>query len=132
MKRRIQIGAGVLVIAGALLLAACGGGGSSPGATAATTSSSRSSDGSGSASDEKVTISNFMFSPMHLTVSPGATVSVTNRDSATHTLTATGGQFNTGDISKNQTKTFAAPMKSGTYSFICGIHQFMTGTVTVR
>ena len=73
-----------------------------------------------------------MFSPMHLTVSPGATVSVTNTDSATHTLTATGGQFNTSDISQNQTKTFTAPIKPGSYTYICNIHQYMTGSITVR
>jgi plastocyanin len=72
-----------------------------------------------------------MFMPMTNTVAPGATVSVTNKDSATHTLTATGGQFTTGDIAQNQTKTFKAPTKPGTYSYICNIHQYMTGTITV-
>ena len=133
MGRRMQIGAGVLVIAGALLLSACGGGGSPGAAPTTSTSSSGSSGGSSSsASGDKVSISNFMFSPMHLTVSPGATVSVTNKDSATHTLTATGGQFNTGNIMQNQTKTFTAPMKPGTYNYICNIHQYMMGTITVR
>jgi plastocyanin len=77
-------------------------------------------------------ISNFMFGPMSTTVAPGATISVTNKDSATHTLTATGGQFTTGDISQNQTKTFKAPTKPGRYSYICNIHQYMMGTITVR
>jgi len=35
---------------------------------------------------------------MSATVAPGATVTVTNKDSVTHTLTATKGQFDTGDI----------------------------------
>lgn len=73
-----------------------------------------------------------MFSPMTTTVSPGATISVTNKDSATHTLTATGGQFDTGDIKDNQTKTFKAPSKAGTYHYICNIHQYMVGTITVK
>jgi len=79
-----------------------------------------------------ITISNFMFMPMSLSVSPGATVKVTNKDSATHTLTATGGQFNTGNITQNQTKTFKAPSKAGTYHYICNIHQFMMGTIIVK
>ena len=79
-----------------------------------------------------ITISNFMFSPMSTTVAPGATIAVTNKDSTTHTLTATGGQFNTGDIGHNQTKTFKAPMRPGNYPYICNIHQYMTGTITVR
>jgi plastocyanin len=73
-----------------------------------------------------------MFSPMDLSVAPGATISVTNKDSATHTLTASGSQFNTGDIVQNQTKTFTAPTKPGTYHYICNIHQYMMGTITVR
>ena len=73
-----------------------------------------------------------MFSPMRVSVAPGSTVSVTNKDSVAHTLTATGGQFNTGDINGGQTKTFTAPSKAGTYSYICNIHQYMTGTIVVR
>jgi len=57
---------------------------------------------------------------------------VTNKDSVTHTLTATGGRFNTGDISGGQTKTFTPRMKVGTYHYICNIHQYMTGTIVVR
>jgi plastocyanin len=123
MHTRLRSGAVALVLAGALLLAACGS--SSP------TKSAGSSTGSSSSGDH-VTISNFMFSPMDLTVSPGETVSVTNKDSATHTLTATGGQFNTGDITQNQTKSFKAPTKPGKYSYICNIHQYMMGTITVK
>ena len=121
---RLKVGAGVLVLAGALLLAACGGGSSTKSGTTSTTS--------GSGGGTSITISNFMFQPMSLTVAPGATVSVTNKDSATHTLTATGGQFNTGDVDQNQTKTFTAPMKPGTYHYICNIHQYMMGSIIVK
>jgi plastocyanin len=121
--RRFRGGALVLILAGALLLAACSGGGSGSG----------SASGSGAAkSTNSITISNFMFSPMSVSVAPGSTVSVTNKDSVAHTLTATGGQFNTGDINGSQTKTFTAPSKAGTYSYICNIHQYMKGTIIVR
>jgi len=124
--RRCRGGALVLVLAGALLLAACsGGGGSGP-------SSASSSSGSAAKSTNSITISNFMFSPMRVSVAPGSTVSVTNKDSVTHTLTATGGQFDTGGIGGGQTKTFRAPSKAGTYSYICNIHQYMKGTIVVR
>jgi plastocyanin len=122
--RRCRGGAFVLVLAGALLLAACsssGGGSGSSGSSAGATTATKS-----------VTISNFMFSPMTASVAPGSTVSVTNKDSVTHTLTATGGQFNTGNIGPGQTKTFTAPSKAGTYSYICNIHQYMMGTIVVR
>ena len=83
-------------------------------------------------SGTQITISNFMFSPMAMTVSPGATIRVTNKDSATHTLTAMNGRFDTGDIVHNQTKSFKAPMQAGTYHYICNIHQYMVGSVTVK
>ena len=124
MRKRLKWGAGVLFIAGALLLAACGSSTQTKSSSAATSASS-----SGGSS---ISISNFMFMPMSLSVSPGATVKVTNKDSATHTLTATGGQFNTGNITQNQTKTFKAPSKPGTYHYICNIHQYMMGTVIVK
>ena len=124
--RRFRGGALVMVLVGALLLAACSSGGSG-------SSGSASSGGSGGAkSTNAITISNFMFSPMHVSVAPGSTVSVTNKDSVAHTLTATGGQFDTGDINGGQTKTFTAPSKAGTYSYICNIHQYMMGTIVVR
>ena len=127
MLRRVRIGTGVLVVAGALLFVAFGGGGESAGP-----GSSGSSASSGSSTGTSITISNFMFGPMSMTVPPGATISVTNKDSATHTLTASGpGGFNTGNISHNQTKTFRAPMKPGTYQYICNIHQYMMGTIKV-
>jgi plastocyanin len=124
MRKRLKWGAGVLFIAGALLLAACGSSTPSMGSGAAASAST-----SGGSS---ITISNFMFMPMSLSVSPGATVNVTNKDSATHTLTATGGQFDTGNITQNQTKTFTAPSKPGTYHYICNIHQYMMGTIVVK
>jgi plastocyanin len=124
MKNRLKWGAGALVIAGALLLAACGSSGPSmSGSPAASASSSGGST---------ITISNFMFMPMSISVSPGATVKVTNKDSATHTLTGANGEFNTGNITHDQTKTFKAPSKPGTYHYICSIHQFMMGTIVVK
>jgi plastocyanin len=124
MGKRLKWGAGVLLVAGALLLAACGSGTPAKSGSSAPTGTS--------SSGTSITISNFMFSPMSLTVSPGATVKVTNKDSATHTLTANGGQFNTGDVTQNQTKTFKAPSKPGTYHYICNIHQYMMGTIVVK
>jgi plastocyanin len=127
MLRRVRIGTGVLVLAGAVLFVAFGGGGGSAGP-----GSSGSSVSSSSSTGTSISISNFMYSPMTLSVKPGATISVTNKDSATHTLTASGpGGFNTGNISHNQTKTLTAPTKPGTYQYICNIHQYMMGTIKV-
>jgi plastocyanin len=129
MQKRWRSGAVVLVMAGALLLAGCsGGGGGSNHPTASNTTASNPT----AASSDHIMISNFMYSPMTADVAPGATVSVTNMDGVTHTLSATGGQFNTGDITPHETKTFRAPTKPGTYHYICQIHQYMMGTIVVK
>ena len=132
-SRRTWVGGGAagLVVAAALLLAACGGGGGSGSGSGSGSPAASSSSGHATQTDA-ITISNFMFEPMAASVAPGATVRVTNKDSVTHTLTATGGQFDTGDIGGGQTKSFTAPTKAGTYHYICNIHQYMVGTIVVR
>lgn len=115
---------GLIVV---LVLASCGSSSGSPGAARAGASAD-----SGTA--DTIVITNFMFQPASLTVSPGALVHVRNEDSVTHTLTdkADPGLFNTGDIPPGQTRTFKAPGTAGSYPYICAIHQFMSGTLVVR
>jgi plastocyanin len=117
----------VTVFGTALALTAC-----ASGATRSTSSTVPMAGGmSSAAGGTTVTIQNFAFSPMRLKVAPGATVTVTNKDSVAHTLTGSSGGFNTGDIPAGQSTTFTAPTKPGTYSYLCNIHQYMTGTLTV-
>lgn len=78
-----------------------------------------------------ITIDNFAFSPATLTVPPGATVTVVNKDTAAHTVTAADKSFDTGTIAPGATKTFNAPNKPGTYGYKCTIHPFMTAGLTV-
>ena len=80
---------------------------------------------------DTIVIKNFAFSPGTVTVAPGATVTVRNEDQATHTVTATGHAFDTGNIPGGHTATFKAPSKPGHYPYICQIHQYMTGTLDV-
>ena len=113
---------GALLVAGSLV-AACGSNGPTRGGTSPV------------ASAQTIVIKNFAFSPSNLTVAPGATVTVRNEDSATHTVTAVAPHdriFDTGDLSDGATTTFTAPSTAGTYSYICQIHQFMHGTLTVK
>jgi plastocyanin len=116
--------AAALVVSAGLFLGACGADHSGSGAAARA--------GSSPATGSQITISNFMFEPMHLSTSPGATIRVTNRDAVAHTLSAVGGAFDTGDLAPDQTKTITVPSKPGTYRYICNIHQYMVGTITVR
>jgi len=123
-RRRSRGLVAVAVLGAALSLAACSSGGSST----ATTSAPATTGGSGGST---ITISNFMFAPMDLTVAPGATVTVVNKDSVAHTVTGQAGGFDTGDVQPGQSKTFTAPNKAGSYPYRCNIHQYMTGTLTV-
>lgn len=123
--RRATLAVVVAALATMASVAGCGSSGTGPARGAP--------GGSGSAGDT-IVIKNFAFSPANLSVSPGATVTVHNEDPTTHTVTATAPHdkaFNTGDIGANATVTFTAPTKAGSYPYICLIHQFMHGTLTV-
>ena len=106
---------------------------SSSTAPSTTSPGSTASGGSSTAvSASQIVISNFAFSPKDLTVHPGQTVTVVNNDSTAHTLTAAPGKtFDTGTIEPGKSATFTAPATVGAYPYICTIHQFMHGTLTV-
>ncbi|MFD5746272.1 cupredoxin domain-containing protein [Streptomyces sp. NPDC127033] len=111
------------------LLAGCSGGGGG-GSSSPSPSPTPSAPAGGAA---RVTIDNFTFTPAALTVAPGTEVTVVNKDSVAHTLTAAKGKvFDTGTIGPGKTATFRAPGKAGAYPYICTIHPFMKGTLTVR
>jgi plastocyanin len=80
----------------------------------------------------RIVIKNFAFSPANLRVGPGTKITVLNRDSVPHTVTATGDRvFDTGSIAGDAKATFTAPSATGSYSYICTIHPNMKGTLTV-
>ncbi len=71
----------------------------------------------------RIVIENFTFSPANLQVRPGTKVTVVNRDSDAHTVTATGDKiFDTGNITGGATVTFTAPSTPGSYSHLCTLH----------
>lgn len=79
-----------------------------------------------------ISISGFAFSPTTLTVAPGATITVTNNDSAPHSVTANDNSFDTGLLAKGKSATFTAPSTPGTYLYFCTAHPSMTGTLIVQ
>ncbi|HZO79110.1 MAG TPA: cupredoxin family copper-binding protein [Solirubrobacteraceae bacterium] len=83
-----------------------------------------------SASDPRVTIADFSFTPASVTVHVGDTVQWFNNGPSAHTATADNGSFNTGVLQKGQSAsvTFHSP---GTFAYHCAIHPFMHGTVVV-
>jgi plastocyanin len=143
VKSHGRVWAALAALAFVLLLGACSSGSSaSPAASgsssmAASGSSAMAGSGSGSpmaTSAGTIVIKNFMFAPMSVSVAPGTVVTVRNEDTVTHTLTDKTDPtlFSTGDIAPGQSKTFKAPNTAGSYSYICSIHQYMTGTIVVR
>jgi plastocyanin len=79
-----------------------------------------------------VEIVTFQFQPQKVVVKPGTKVTWTNRDTSIHDIKDTSPLAT--PVSKEMSKgdtfsiTYAQP---GSYSYICGIHQYMTGTVEV-
>jgi plastocyanin len=80
--------------------------------------------------DATVKIRNFKFEPAHLAIAVGKTVQFVNLDEEPHTATATDGTFNSKALDTDQTWNYTAT-KPGTYAYICSIHPFMKGTLTV-
>lgn len=78
----------------------------------------------------KVSIKGFAFSPAKLTAKVGQTITVTNADGATHTLTADNGSFDTGNLNGGKSGRIKAT-KKGTFAFHCNLHGSMKGTLTV-
>jgi plastocyanin len=119
----------VLALASVAFLPAGCSSSSSPSSSSGSTAPAAST---AAAAPDTIIIQNFAFHPASLTVQPGAKVTVTNEDSTTHTVTATGAKaFDTGDVAPGKTVTFTAPTTAGAYAYICSIHQYMQGTLTV-
>jgi plastocyanin len=93
-----------------------------------------SSGGSpGSGPSEPVTIHDFAFDPPDLSVAVGTTVTWTNEDNTTHTVTGTDPDIDviaSPDLDHGDTYSVTFG-QAGTYHYICSIHTNMTGTVTV-
>ena len=78
-----------------------------------------------------VAVKNFAFSPAQLVVTRGATVTWTFEDSTQHNITADNNAFKSGDQSSGGTYSFTFH-SAGSYDYICSIHPYMKGNVTVR
>jgi plastocyanin len=91
------------------------------------------SGGTGAVPKNTVIIKNFMFMPSNLSVSVGTKVKFINEDSTPHTVVGSGPSafIKSGDLSQNQTYSVTFT-KAGAFDYICSIHPYMKGTVTVH
>ncbi len=81
---------------------------------------------------EVVTVIRQMAFPRsRIEIDAGTTITWVNEDPLVHTVTATDGRFDSGNIQPGErwSYTFTTP---GTYNFLCTPHPFMTGIVIVR
>jgi plastocyanin len=95
-------------------------------------SCSKSSNSSATPGANEVLIQNNAFDPATITVSAGTTVTWTNKDAVSHTVTSnTGGELNSGTLGTNgvYTHMFAT---AGSYPYHCVVHPSMTATVIVN
>lgn len=109
--------------------AACSGSGGS-GYAAPASAPSPSPTAAPAAAGPAVSIRGFSFSPHLLTVRAGTKVTVTNDDTTSHTWTATGGAFDSGELAQGRSFSFTFT-KPGSYAYVCSIHPSMTGSVVV-
>jgi plastocyanin len=77
-----------------------------------------------------VAIADFAFVPPSLTVAVGTTVTWTNDDYYTHTVTSDAGVFNSSDVAPGSSFTYTFN-SAGTFSYHCSIHPTMHGTIVV-
>jgi len=87
--------------------------------------------GLASAKEMRVTISNFTFEPQTTTIVRGETVRFVNSDDMVHTVVAADGSFRSEalDTGDSFTATFTKP---GSFTYFCGLHPFMKGTIVVK
>jgi plastocyanin len=112
-----------------VLLAGCRSGAPQP-AIPQIPATTTSTAPSGSA-QAKVNISGFTFSPGALPITKGTTVTWTNNDSTTHTVTSDAGIWDSGDLEPGKTfsYTFTQP---GTFPYHCTIHTSMKAEIVVQ
>jgi plastocyanin len=84
----------------------------------------------GQAAKGAVRIADFAFTPDSRSAKVGDSVKWTNEHSATHTVTADDGAFDSGKLAPGKAFSFTFD-KAGTFAYHCNVHQSMKGTVTV-
>ena len=120
----------------ALVLAGCAGAGGATVATAKETSAAAAettapaTTAASAVAKNEISIKGNAFSPDSLSIKVGDTVTWINNDSYAHTVKASKGEFDSGNMANGAKFSFTFD-KEGTIDYICGIHTFMTGKIIV-
>jgi plastocyanin len=81
--------------------------------------------------EQTVSIKDFAFNPQTVTVKVGAVVTWQNNDTVSHDVVADDGTFDTKMLAPGEKGSYTFT-KAGTYTYKCGIHPSMTGTIVVE
>ncbi len=96
-----------------------------------TSSAAQSTDGATQGAEGVITIRDFKYE-VPGSVKPGSMVTVTNADTAPHTVTVKDkGGFDI-EVAGGATAVFQAPDAPGEYEITCTFHPQMTGTLVVK
>jgi plastocyanin len=109
---------------------ACGGSNTSTQEKASGTATATGSP-TAMAAAATITITNMSFGDP-ITVSPGAQIAITNKDSVEHSVTSdTAGKFSV-EVDGTEDGTLTAPTDPGEYAYHCKYHPSMHGTLVVK
>jgi len=79
----------------------------------------------------EVFIQGIAFNPATITVAAGTTITWTNKDPITHTVTSDSKLWDSGSVGPNGTFSFTFAT-AGTFPYHCNVHPSMTASVTVN
>ena len=79
----------------------------------------------------EVSIDNFSFTPMEMTIPAGAQVTWINKDDVPHTVISVDHQFKSKALDTDEKFSFTFE-KPGTYEYFCSVHPKMTGKIIVK
>jgi plastocyanin len=88
-------------------------------------------EGKSATGAQAVAIQNFAFHPASLDIPAGTLVTWSNLDSVAHTVTASDGAFDSGNLDPHQQFSFRFE-KAGTFDYACSYHPSMLGKVIVK
>jgi plastocyanin len=80
--------------------------------------------------EAKVSIANFAFDPVTLSIKTGTTVTWTNNDTVAHNVLSDDGSWGSSSLAKGATFTYTFT-QAGTFPYHCGVHPTMKATIIV-
>lgn len=81
--------------------------------------------------DTAINLAQFAFSPTTVTVPTGEKVTWANQDAVTHSVLSDQNLFTSPPLKPGEAFSYTFT-SAGTYSYHCGYHSYMTGSITVK